>query len=256
MTERLVLFILLLVVSMATQAWFYVRVLQKAGRSGWWTATIYLAWLLGLVFIVVGGASLMMLVSGAVLMAVVPVAAIWLFAFVRWPLISTTEPTPTWKRLVATRDSSTDRWFEMAAAELESTNVDRAIWARALALADGGVPAARAKYIQFRVVDLAERERRKQAEKVENGNIVSEMAAEAGSNALKLTALSLVLLFILWILFRGNPLEGWFNTQTLNIRALADSERAVDAITLLDKFVADSKSQQPIELGIAGGMAK
>lgn len=278
--ERLVLFIMLLVVSMAIQAFFYVRGLQKAGRSGWWTATIYLSWLLGIVFIVVGGASWMMLVSGAVLMAVVPVAAIWVFAFVRWPLISTTEPTPTWKQLVATRDSSTNRWFEMAATELESTNIDRATWARALALAEGGEPAARAKYIQFRVVDLAELERSRHAEKVEDGNMVARMASEASSKALGLTAMSLVLLFSLWglspwklstesrswkpstqspiweefdkmeeakveaahpgweRLIKSPKFEAWLQAQNEEVKKLADSPHAADAIRLLDLYKA------------------
>jgi len=63
-----ILLLVLLGALLGLLGWMCVRVLRKAGFPGWWTALIFVP--------------------------PVSFAAIWVFAFIKWPALPAPEPTP------------------------------------------------------------------------------------------------------------------------------------------------------------------
>lgn len=53
-------------------------------------------------------------------------------------------------------DNYSDEDFEKALAELESEQTKKATWAKCLALSEGDIQKAKAKYIELRVIELSE----------------------------------------------------------------------------------------------------
>ncbi|VAW82498.1 hypothetical protein MNBD_GAMMA13-213 [hydrothermal vent metagenome] len=107
--------------------WLNVRILNKAGYSGWWAAILFVP--------------------------VVNIIMIWVFAFSKWPILNQ-------RRSVSTSKESDEagELYAIAWRELESENYHESVWAKAFAHANGNEAAAKAGYIELRVSQLLEAE--------------------------------------------------------------------------------------------------
>ena len=154
------------------QTWFYCRILRKAGHSPWWTATLFIPILLGIVAAVgipvaerikTSGSSIPLglidLGISATLFAMMIsfiwlIVSVWLFAFIRWPAIKDVRRNISWKDLAEDNGQESTQYFEIAASELTSGKLHPGSWGRALALSDSE-SVAKSKYVQLRVAALA-----------------------------------------------------------------------------------------------------
>jgi len=104
---------------MAFAVWLAWRILKRAGYSGWWAITI--------------------------LIPIVNLVMIWIFAFFNWPAIKMKDPIMA---------EAPDELFKQAWNELKEDRADKAIWARAFAVAGDNEQKTRSLYIRERVKNL------------------------------------------------------------------------------------------------------